>query len=358
MVAEIPYMVWAKAQGRAGEYPLTQSAVPPVDWSDIGVNPAELPLFDFTPYGPDSIFTALSSKYGVATDRIFWGTSTTHAHFCLAASRVESGDVVLFEVPGYSCLVDSLRFLGVQCVPYVRRPDTGFRVDLDRLETLVRSTGARLILLTEPHNPTGTRLTEAEVGGLVELVDRFDVELLVDEMYRPFIHPEPPTLALRHDRILAVAGPNKVHGLSALRVGWGFAPPERVREARAILDATTVHNPAIVDEIFMRAFPSLARLERRARNLRERAYAVLEARVAQLGWDLVLPDAGIVCYPRVPPGYSDGDHYRSHALRVGVNLTPGRFFGLKDHVRVGFGLTPDRLERALDQLETIAAPPA
>ena len=53
---------------------------------------------------------------------------------------------------------------------------------------------------------------------------------------------------------------------------------------------------------------------------------------------------------------TDGEALRTAALEVGVNLTPGRFFGAADHVRIGCALPPDDLRTALARLDGVLAP--
>ena len=57
-----------------------------------------------------------------------------------------------------------------------------------------------------------------------------------------------------------------------------------------------------------------------------------------------------MCFPRVPIAGLDGDQFQQRCLEHGVNLTPGRFFGAPDHVRIAFGLAQEPLQEALEAL--------
>ena len=240
-LSTLPYLRWAKQHAIDAEINLTMSAVPPLDWEELGYDPRELDLFSYSPYGPEDVLEGIASRWGKSGDEVFLASSTTHAHFCFAVSSVSPGDRVLYESPGYLPLIDQLSMMDVEPIRFQRRAEDGFALPCESLETLVQASGAGLILLTNLNNPSGASLSEEEMTFLVDLCERTGVEILSDEIYRPFLDPDPGPLYARHPNIVSLWGLNKVHGLPQIRIGWGMATPERVELARRILDATTVH---------------------------------------------------------------------------------------------------------------------
>jgi aspartate/methionine/tyrosine aminotransferase len=263
---------------------------------------------------------------------------------------------VLHEVPGYFPLLDALSLLRIEPVPFRRRPEERFRLPEEEIRRAARDSGARLLLVTDLHNPSGVALDREERAFLARLCDETGIEVIADEMYRPFLDPDPGPLCRLHDRIVTVAGLNKVHGLSQIRVGWGIAPPERIARARRILDATTIHNSCLTDQVARAAWPHRARLVERARAIARTGWETIGPWLARAGLETVPPAGGLVCFPRLPPPFrADPDRFPREAEREGVLVTPGRFFGLPEHVRIGFGRPPADLREATLRLDRVLA---
>jgi len=352
--SDVPYIRWAKEHAGFDGIALTQSAVPPVDWDDIALDPRELRLFEFSAYGDESLRAGIAGEWGWGAERVLLAGSASHAHFCLAASLLEPGDRVLHEVPGYLPLLDALSLLRIEPVPFARLAEDGYRLPRDEIRRAARHPRARLLLLTDLHNPTGVALEREDRDFLAALCEETGLEVIADEMYRPFLDPDPGPLCRAHDRIVTVAGLNKVHGLSQIRVGWGIAPPARIELARRILDATTIHNSCLSDQVARAAWPRRAQLVARARAIAAAGWEVFGEWLARSPFETRSPAGGLVCFPRVAgERFADGDDFQRAALEEGVLVTPGRFFGRPDHVRIGFGLPPERLREATARLDRV-----
>ncbi len=108
----------------------------------------------------------LSERWALPQSHLFLASSTTHAHYCFAASALKPGDRVLYESPGYLPLLDALGHLQVRAIPYHRSFENGFALPRGELERKLGETGARLLLLTYLHNPSGVALSESEIDFL------------------------------------------------------------------------------------------------------------------------------------------------------------------------------------------------
>ena len=359
-LSPIPYIRWAKEHAAEGEFPLTMSAVPPVDWDDLDLDPRSLALSEFTAYGDLSVREGIGAEWGWGAERVFLGSSATHTHFCFAASLLEPGDRVLYEQPGYLPLLDALSLLQVEAVPFERRFEDAYAIPRESLQAAATDPRTKLILLTDLHNPSGVALTEDDRAFLGTLCEDSGVEVIVDEMYRTFLDPDPGPACRFHDKIVTVGGFNKVMGLSQIRIGWGIATPDRIERARRILDATTIHNSCLTDQVARAAWPVRDRLLSRARSIAAAGWSVLGPWLERSPLECVTPSGGLVCFPKVPESFAAGtgsdaagDAFQRAALARGVNVTPGRFFGAPGHVRLGCGLPPAELASALGRLEEL-----
>lgn len=107
-------------------------------------------------------------------------------------------------------------------------PDLG--LDLKSMEE--KATGAGLVFLCNPNNPTGTVLGASLIEGFIERVRKVspDTVVLVDEAYHEYVEdPSYATalpLARAYPQVIVSRTCSKVHGMAGLRVGFAIGRPE------------------------------------------------------------------------------------------------------------------------------------
>src|SRR5690606_2943771 len=96
------------------------------------------------------------------------------------------GCEVLVGDPMYATYEGVIRSSGAAMVPVRLRPDNGFRIQAEDIAARItpRTTA---ILLTTPHNPTGSVLTRADIDAIGELAIAHDLWIISDEVYEELI---------------------------------------------------------------------------------------------------------------------------------------------------------------------------
>jgi len=111
----------------------------------------------------------------------------SEANYVCLWNLVEPGDEVVMMVPNYMQTWGLARGFGGVVKPWALRERPGSKPrwapDLDELESLV-TPRTKLILLCNPNNPTGARLTAAELDRIVAVAARHGAWVLSDEIYR------------------------------------------------------------------------------------------------------------------------------------------------------------------------------
>lgn len=120
----------------------------------------------------------------------------------------------------------------------------------------------RLIFLANPENPTGTCLEASEIERLHAGL-RDDIVLVLDGAYAEFVvqddYDAGRALVDRADNVLMTRTFSKLHGLAALRIGWGYASPAvvdgilRVRDPFAVCTAAAAAaHASLLDTEFLK----------------------------------------------------------------------------------------------------------
>lgn len=180
-----------------------------------------------------SIAAKLKRVNGIeaAPDDIVITAGAVNALVEALTTLVNPGDTILIPDPGwpnYQMMVD---VLSARAVRYPLVPEDGFLPDLDRLDELARTSGAKVLMINSPGNPTGAVFPAHVVGALVELAARHDLYLLSDECYEEIVfegeHVSPASLGGR-DHVLSVFSMSKTYAMTGWRMGYITGPREVV----------------------------------------------------------------------------------------------------------------------------------
>ncbi|MCX4098758.1 pyridoxal phosphate-dependent aminotransferase [Nocardia sp. alder85J] len=100
--------------------------------------------------------------------------------------------------------------------------------DLDAMAAAVDEQ-TRVVVLCNPHNPTGTRLRNSELTAFLERIDS-RIAVILDEAYIEFTPSDQridtAALLAAHSNVVVVRTFSKAFGLAGLRVGYALAAPE------------------------------------------------------------------------------------------------------------------------------------
>jgi histidinol-phosphate aminotransferase len=89
------------------------------------------------------------------------------------------------------------------------------------------ATGARIIYVCSPNNPTGTCVSREALEQLVAIVPGM---VILDQAYAEFADESLTELAAASDRVLVVRTMSKAFGLAGLRIGYAVGAPAVVAE--------------------------------------------------------------------------------------------------------------------------------
>ncbi len=166
---------------------------------------------------------ALAASLGVGAQNVMVGEGIDGLLGYLVRMLVAPGDAVVTSDGAYPTFAYHVAGFGgvLHKVPY--RDD---REDPEALIAKARETGAKLVYLSNPDNPMGTRHDAATVQRMIEAVP--DGTLMVlDEAYLEFA-PEDTAPAIDPDdpRVIRLRTFSKAHGMAGARVGYaiGAAP--------------------------------------------------------------------------------------------------------------------------------------
>jgi len=202
-----------------------------------------------------------------------------------------------------------------------------FQPDHDDLRAAITDR-TRLILINNPHNPTGTVLSRETLQLIVELAARHDALIVTDEVYEHLVFDAPhvpvATLPGARERTVTISSAGKTFNTTGWKIGWITAPPAIIASILAVKQFLTFVNgapfqPAIAvglglpDAFFTGVAASLAR----KRDL-------LSGGLVDAGFSVMRPQGGyFVVADASPLGFDDAEQFcRSMPALAGVVGVP------------------------------------
>lgn len=343
------YMRWAKEHA-AARYNLANSGLLGCRKEDLELAPEDLLVNGLNTDGYPPLLAAIGARYGVEPERVVPAAGASGANALAALALLEPGDEVLLEQPVYEPILGALRLAGARVRQLQRRFEDSWRPDPDEIRAALADGKVRLVVLTNPHNPSGVLLDRAEVEEIARLTGEAGALLLIDEVYLDVWFEEaPPSHVHLGPHVLTTNSLTKSYGLSGLRCGWVLCGSrdlaDRLRRTRDAMEAVS----SIASEsLATAAFRQLDRLEARSRAILEPNFALAQAFLAEHAeWlECVIPRRTMMVFPRLR---KEEDAQALHDWLRGreTSIVPGRFFELPGFFRLGFAVGTEDVAEGL-----------
>ena len=274
------------------------------------------------------------------------------------AATVRAGDRVVIHSPAWPNAGNAALSRGAQVeeIELVRGPDGIFRLDLDRLDQMMR--GARLFILNSPNNPTGWTASLDELSAILDIARRHGSWLISDEVYSRLTYggaetaPSVLDIAEPDDRVLVCNSFSKTWIMTGWRLGWIVVPPGLLDVFTDLVEVTHSCVAPFVQRAGLAAIGDTETITRfRAHCARGRAL-VGEALTGLNGVIYVAPAGAFYAFAGIE-GLTDSLAFAKRLVTDHkVAVAPGAAFGASGEgsLRICFAQSEDRLVRAMERL--------
>ena len=317
----------------------------------------------------DAIARHQQRFYGLTVDpatEVLVTAGATEALSATLLALLEPGDEVVTFEPFYDAYGGLIALAnGVHRTVRLRAPD--FQPDLDELAAVITDR-TRLILVNNPHNPTGTVFSRETLEQIVALAHRHDALIVTDEVYEHLTfgvaHLPVATLPGARERTITISSGGKTFSTTGWKIGWLTAPAPIVTVIIAVKQFLTYVNGApfqpatalgldLPDSYFSGIADDLrVKRDQLAAGLREAGFSISSPQ----GSYFIVADAAAL-------GYNDGVAFaRALPDLAGVVGVPITAFCLPENraeyaslVRFAFCKKADVLSEAVGRLGRLSA---
>lgn len=281
---------------------------------------------------PDPTATALRERlaglWTLPADHFLVGNGSDEIFRLLAEAFLEEGDRTVIPATSFSYYRIVTELMGAEPVVVDLQAGT---MDLPAMATAAKESGAKLLFLCRPNNPTGGVFP-------IEAFARFMAEVpaetivVLDEAYREFDPSDFPSeqLVPRYPNLIITRTFSKLHGLAALRLGYGVAQPAIWAPLLAIRDPFSIN--AVAAAAGIGALADEAHIEASI-ELVEEGRTFLYELCAELGLTFERSAANFVLIDVGRPA----TEIAAALEERGVLVRPCASFGLPNAIRVTVG---------------------
>ncbi len=210
---------------------------------EILAETAHSDVHQYRPMGGDPVLLEKISRLiqqqyrqTLPTDEILVTAGATQGIFTILQALIYAGDEVVVLDPSYDCYDPSVRLAGGKATHVPLRPD-----GLPDWPTIRRSISdqTRMLIINNPHNPTGRVWSAEDMNKLVQLMSDFpQLLLLSDEVYEFITFSEEFASARSldgiQDRIIIVSSFGKTFHITGWKMGYLTAPIHLMEEIKKV----------------------------------------------------------------------------------------------------------------------------
>lgn len=281
------------------------------------------------------------------------------------ARILPAGSGVIYTPPVYMPFAPWIRRVKMSpvAVPLADHDGADPHLDLEGIERALAD-GARGVLLSHPHNPTGVVHSATELAALADLTARYDAVVVADEIWAPLTMPgiEFRSFLAASETArevgLAISSASKAFNLAGLKCAFVVnSNPDRFHVRRSSLSGAVGHFGALAAEVALTdSLEWLDDLRAALASNLDLMERLMTEHLPRARWRR--PDAGFVAWIdfRGYPGL--GDDPAATFLDEGrVALSNGPAFGSegKGFARVNFACSEELLTEAFTRMGKVAA---
>lgn len=275
---------------------------------------------------------------------------------------LQAGDEALMLEPGYVTYEATIAASGATPVSVASPAGEGFRPDPEAIAAAV-TPRTRVLMLTNPNNPTGVVMTPDELEAIAAIARKYDLWVVSDEVYGALCFDRPhhciAALPGMAERTVTVSSVSKSHAMTGWRAGWIIGPERLIEHAGNLALCVLYGLPGFIQRATLTALAEADVTSERVRGVLQRRRDLLVDRLSSIpGLRVTRPEAGMFVVADVRgTGLDSAGFARRLYDEQGVSVLDASAFGpsAAGHIRLSYTEDEARLEDACRRISAFCA---
>lgn len=280
-------------------------------------------------------------------------------------------DEVLLPTPCWVSYTEQIKF--AQAVPIFINTyqEDAFKLSAAQVEEKI-SSKTKLLILNSPNNPTGAVYEVEELKKIAQLLVKYDIYCICDEIYEKLIYDEAEhfTIASLSNEVKAktiiINGVSKSYAMTGWRIGYAAGPEDIISGMGKIQEHSTSNPNSIAQKASVEALNGRQEtIEEMRREFDERRKYMVEKLNQIKGVSCLKPSGAFYAFPNVSKILEKGVKYNGKRIinsfdladfilnKVEVALIPGSAFEAEGYLRLSYATSMEDVKEGLDRIENI-----
>jgi aspartate aminotransferase len=278
----------------------------------------------------------------VTADNVLISGGAKQALMVLLHAILDPKEEVIFPAPYWVSYPEMVKLAGGVPVAVTAEDGTFY----PQASELIAAVGSytKAIILNSPNNPSGAVYSDEFIAGVVELCEKRDLWLIMDDIYhRLLFDGRQPVSAWRYakvrdesSKLIIVNGVSKMYAMTGFRIGWAVGNKALIAAMTNIQGHQTSGPSSVLQHAAVGALNGVQSSVESLRLGLENNRNVLVDRLRTIDGVRVIPPGGtFYAFPDFS-AYEKSSVKLAHLLleRVKVVTVPGSEFGMEGHLRI------------------------
>jgi aspartate aminotransferase len=280
-------------------------------------------------------------------------------------------DEVLLPTPCWVSYTEQIKF--AQAVPIFINTyqEDAFKLSAAQVEEKI-SSKTKLLILNSPNNPTGAVYEVEELKKIAQLLVKYDIYCICDEIYEKLIYDEAEhfTIASLNKEVKAktiiINGVSKSYAMTGWRIGYAAGPEDIISGMGKIQEHSTSNPNSIAQKASVEALNGRQdTIEEMRSEFEERRKYMVEKLNKIKGVSCLKPSGAFYAFPNVSKILEKGVKYNGKRIinsfgladfilkEVEVALIPGSAFEAEGYLRLSYATSMEDVKEGLNRIENI-----
>ena len=291
------------------------------------------------------------------SDNVLVTVGSTEGLASIMKTVIAAGDEILMPTPAYVGYGSLIKLSGgIQ--KYIDLKENNFKLTKEILKKYITSK-TKLIILTNPNNPSGTTLDEEEMEKIVKFLKDREIYLLSDEIYASIVFEKYTSFAKYSEelkkQLIIVSGFSKSHSMTGYRIGYIITNPELQLQIKKVSQYNVTSTSTLSQYGALTALEKYSDRKEVSEIYRKRV-EYFKNELEKMGFKCLEPKGAFYIFA----GYENIEKLKNmkslnFALelleKTGLAIVPGSTFQVEGYVRFSIVHDISVLKEAIERLE-------
>jgi len=291
------------------------------------------------------------NKLAIDPESIMVTVGASEAIFISAQGFFEKNDEVLILDPGFLSYKACVDLAESKAIPVDVKIENDYKIKVEDVQEKI-SSKTKALIMNSPSNPTGSVMEKEDIKGVAELATDHDFMIISDEIYEKIVYGKKHYSPARFsDNVIVINGFSKTYAMTGLRIGYLAGQNEIVEELLKVHQYNTACASSISQIAAKEALAGPQKYVKSMVKEFERRKDLVANRLEDMGLKCTALEGAFYAFPKM----EKADEFVQKAVELGVITVPGSGFGEngKNNIRISFANSYEKIEEAMNRLETI-----